>query len=153
MNVLLDTNVLGRLAEPGHLQHKTALDATAALGLRSEVLCVVPQVLYEFWVVATRPLAVNGLGLFVSETVKELARIKALFSFFADMPAVYLEWERLVAFHIVAGKDAHDARLVAATYVHGLTHLLTFNGVDFARYPGINVLDPAMIAAPHSSRP
>ena len=30
---------------------------------------------------------------------------------------------------------------------HGMTHLLTFNGKDFARFPGVTVLDPALVAA------
>jgi hypothetical protein len=32
MNILLDTNILGRIVEVGHLQHRLALDATNALG-------------------------------------------------------------------------------------------------------------------------
>jgi hypothetical protein len=46
------------------------------------------------------------------------------------------------------GKNAHDARLVAAMRVHGLTHLLTFNAQDFRRYPGINVVTPGDLAVP-----
>ncbi len=30
--------------------------------------------------------------------------------------------------------NVHDARLTAAMLVHGLTHILTFNISDFARY-------------------
>ena len=48
----------------------------------------------------------------------------------------------------VIGKNAHDARLVAAMRVHGVTHLLTFNDQDFARYTGITVLTPAAVFAP-----
>ena len=50
--------------------------------------------------------------------------------------------------HQVLGRNAHDPRLVAAMVVHGLTHLLTFNAGDFARYPGLTVLDPATVAPP-----
>jgi hypothetical protein len=42
--------------------------------------------------------------------------------------------------------NAHDARLVAAMIVHGVTHLLTFNGADFARYSGIRITDPTIAA-------
>src|SRR5262249_46175376 len=63
MNVLLDTNILGRMAEPGPVQHQLAVDAVAALVCRGDSPCLVPQVLYEFWVVATRPAAANGLGM------------------------------------------------------------------------------------------
>jgi hypothetical protein len=48
MNVLLDTNVLGRMTEPRHVQHPLAVDAVAALISRGDFPCLVPQVLYEF---------------------------------------------------------------------------------------------------------
>ncbi len=153
MNVLVDTNILGRMAEPAHAQYQTALDATAALTRRGDTPCVVPQVLYEFWTTATRPVAVNGLGLSASEAADELTRLKALFTFLADSAAVSPQWERLVVAHQVLGKQAHDARLVAAMTVHGLSHLLTFNTADFARFPGITALDPVAVAAPSSPSP
>ncbi len=76
MNVLLATNILSRMAQPGQAQHRAAVDATDALQLRGDVLCLVPQVLYEFWSVATRPAAVNGLGLAVSVVVSEIKRLQ-----------------------------------------------------------------------------
>jgi len=69
-----------------------------------------------------------------------------LFPLLDDSPAIFPEWQRLVAAHAVLGKNGHDARLVAAMLVHGVTHLLTFNTADFARFPGITALDPASIA-------
>jgi predicted nucleic acid-binding protein len=148
MNVLLDTNILGRMVEVGHPQHRAAVDATNARMRRGDVPCVVPQTLYEFWVVATRPSQANGLGLTVGQAAAELTRLQSLFPLLPDGPAVYPEWERLVTTHQVAGKNAHDARLVAAMAVHGITHLLTFNTPDFARYPGITALDPIAVASP-----
>jgi predicted nucleic acid-binding protein len=34
------------------------------------------------------------------------------------------------------------ARLIASMKVYGITHLLTFNLSDFARYPDITVVTP-----------
>jgi predicted nucleic acid-binding protein len=51
-----------------------------------------------------------------------------------DSDDIYLEWRRLVVTHGVSGKKAHDARLVAAMTVNGITHILTFNADDFAKY-------------------
>jgi hypothetical protein len=82
-----------------------------------------------------------------------LARIKTLFTLLPDTRALLPEWERLVTASGVTGKNAHDARLVAAMIVHGVTHLLTFNVADFSRYSGIIVLNPASVVAPLSSRP
>ena len=67
---------------------------------------------------------------------------------------LYAEWKRLVSAYGVSGKEAHDARLVAATLTGGLSHILTFNGKDFARYvapapqgEGITLVDPSSIVA------
>jgi predicted nucleic acid-binding protein len=150
MNVLIDTNVLGRLAEPSHPQHQLAHDGTKAIRGRGDLPCVVPQVLYEFWVVATRPVAQNGLGFTARQTETEFGRIEAIFPLLADSGATYAEWRQLVTAHQVIGKSAHDARIVAAMIVHRVTHLLTFNTAHYMRYPGITVLDPAIVAAPPS---
>ena len=53
----------------------------------------------------------------------------------------------LVIQHQVSGELAHDARLVAAMQVHGLTAILTFDKSGFSRYPGIELLDPSDVIA------
>jgi hypothetical protein len=45
----------------------------------------------------------------------------------------------------VQGKQAHDARLVAAMQRHGPSHLLTFNTADFQRYTGLGLFAPHAI--------
>jgi hypothetical protein len=59
---------------------------------------------------------------------------------------VHVEWRRLVITHSVAGARVHDARLVAAMRVHAVTHLLTLNTGDFARYREITAVDPKTLA-------
>jgi predicted nucleic acid-binding protein len=56
------------------------------------------------------------------------------------------EWRRLVGAYAVSGKNAHDARLVAAMKVHGITHILSFNSGDFARYPEVTVIEPSTLS-------
>jgi predicted nucleic acid-binding protein len=87
-------------------------------------------------------LANNGLGWGVDRAEQELATLKNLFVVIADTDAVLAEWERLVVHHLVIGKQAHDAHLVASMLVHRVTHLLTFNDADFKRFPEITVLNP-----------
>jgi len=48
-----------------------------------------------------------------------------MFVLLPETSAIYPAWEALVARHAVSGKPAHDARLVAAMQVHGLTAILT----------------------------
>ena len=148
MSVLLDTNILTRLALHTHPMHRTAQDAVTALRHGGETLCIVPQNVYEFWVVATRPVAANGLGFTAPQADIELTRLETLFSLLPDTPAIFPEWRSLVVAHTVLGKNAHDARLVAAMLAHGLTRLLTFNVADFLRFAGITVLDPNTVPSP-----
>ncbi len=95
---------------------------------------------------ATRPVSQNGLGLSISEATSELLRLKSMFPLLPDTPAIYLVWESLVIQYQVSGKPAHDARLVAAMHVHGLTSILTFDRSGFSRYAGVQVVDPADVA-------
>jgi hypothetical protein len=148
MIVVLDANVLLRFADPTAAQHPAAVAALSVLRVQGDSLRTLPQSLYEFWVVATRPVANNGLGLSVTECEQTLAQIEILFPLLADPPALFAEWRILVISHACHGKVAHDARYVAALRALGLTHLLSFNVADFARFPGITVLDPAAVSIP-----
>ena len=142
MTILLDTNVLGRLAHPADPLHATALDAVSIARRRGYRPAIVPQVLYEFWVVATRPVDQNGLGMSTVEAETDLAKSVQMFDLFRDERAIFDHWHALVVHHEVKGKLAHDARLVAAMRRHGIQHLLTFNDGDFSRFQGVTVVNP-----------
>jgi predicted nucleic acid-binding protein len=142
MNIVLDSNVLLRWVQQGHAQQLIAETAMATLEAAGHELCLLPQNLYEFWVVSTRPTHVNGLGKTGPETTVILKQLRVAYPLLGDVPAVFHEWENLVTTHNVLGKPAHDARIAAAMAVHGLTHILTFNTGDFARYPAVTALDP-----------
>jgi predicted nucleic acid-binding protein len=148
MNYLVDTNILTRLADPAHAMHQQAVGSVKRLAHQAHKLHIVPQNLYEFWVVCTRPKNVNGLGKTAAEAMVELTNLKTLFEWLDDAPAIYGVWEQIVALTPVLGKNAHDARFVAAMTVYGLTHLLTFNTQDFRQYPAITVLSPADVLTP-----
>jgi predicted nucleic acid-binding protein len=110
-----------------------------------ETLVIMPQNVTEFWCVATRPEAVNGLGLSVSETTKRIKAFRNALVLLAETERIFEEWEQLVAQHQVIGKRVYDVRLVAAMRVHNVTHLLTFNTDDFKRYDEITVVNPQNI--------
>ena len=145
MNVLVDTNILTRIAEVGHAAHLSAAQAVKLLAENGDVLHVASQNFYEFWVVATRPPANNGLGMTPQQANAEIDTLSSILSLLPDVPAIFEEWRRIVVAHDCKGKPAHDARLVAWMNVHGVRHILTFNGGDFARYAGISVLDPSVV--------
>ena len=123
--------------------HGEALAAIDRLDANGHECVIVPQVLYEYWVVATRPVANNGLGMPVAHADAAVSQWIAVFRLLLDERGVFSYWRDLVATNDVKGKNAHDARLVAAMRRHGLTDLLTFNKPDFTRFMAINTLTPA----------
>jgi predicted nucleic acid-binding protein len=142
MRYLEDTNLLLRGAEPAHPMYPVAVHAIATLLDRGDEVVLVPQNLFEFWVVVTRPRDRNGLGMTVAQAEAELSRLEIQLPLLPDSPSLYQEWRRLVTTYGVRGARAHDARLVAAMLTHGITHILTFNVDDFRQFREITVVHP-----------
>lgn len=151
MLVLLDTGILLRLLEPTDPQHATVRGAVRALRARGDTLVIAAQNAAEFWNVCTRPASARGgFGLSVAEAERRLRAIERLFPVIPDGAAAYHAWRALLVAHGVMGVQVHDARLVALMKVHATAHILTLNGGDYRRYPGIVTIDPASLAPPAS---
>lgn len=103
----------------------------------------------EFWNASTRPLARNGFALSIEDTARGALEIEQNFSRLIDNEAVYSEWRRLVVKHRVSGVQVHDARLASSMLAHGLSHILTFNTADFARFDGIRAVHPEELQGTH----
>lgn len=142
MKVLVDTNVILRFTQNANPNHALARSALTQLSKSGHELCLVPQSIYEYWVVATRPVAVNGFGMLAPDADQQIQELLQHFTLLRDERGIYSRWYDLVVAHNVHGKQAHDTRLVAAMERHGVKHLLTFNKPDFARFPLIVALSP-----------
>lgn len=145
MRVLLDTNVLLRMASPGHAMHADAVSAVQRIRAASNQPVIVPQVLYEYWVVVTRPVDLNGLGLTTDQARLAVDEFATNLTLLLDERGIFANWLSLVTDHSVNGKLAHDARLVAAMFRHGIINLVTFNKQDFARFQGLVVQTPGEV--------
>ena len=149
MAYLVDTSVLARMADRADSKYSIASHAILALHRSGELLHITSQNLIEFRNVATRPRAVNGLGLSAAEAEAKAAIFEATFHLLTEAPDIYPAWKSLVNALGVIGKQVHDARLAAVCHVHSVTHLLTFNIANFARMAkfgsGIVVVDPASV--------
>lgn len=142
----IDANILLRYVKKSHPQHGLVRAAVRKLRAQDEDLCILPQNVYEFWSVATRPTAARGgFGMSLAEAERGVRLLERIFRLLPDTPEIYDEWRRLVVAHGVSGVQAHDARLAAALRVHGVARFLTFNTPDFARYVGFLAVDPAAI--------
>lgn len=145
--ILLDTNLLIRMTRPTDSRCGVARAALETYRTRGERLIVVPQNLYEFWAVATRPLGPppaggNGLGMTTGQAGQWLRFIHRRFIFLPDRDQLSQIWLTLVETHGVTGFRAHDVRLVAAMQSYGISRLLTFNIAHFRGLP-ITILDPS----------
>jgi predicted nucleic acid-binding protein len=145
MAILIDANVLLRLLQPHHPHCHVVQRALSTLRTNNETLYVTAQNLVEFWAVATRPTSDNGLGMTGEVAKRELDVFRRLFVLLPESNSIFEEWERLVTTYEVCGKNTHDARLVAAMNVYGITGIVTFNVRDFAPYSNISALHPDTI--------
>jgi len=67
----------------------------------------------EFWVVATRPLAVNGLGWTPQETKLALQMLLNQFKWLEETPDIFRLWFSLATSYNISGKRTHDLRIIA----------------------------------------
>ena len=124
MKFLTDTNFLIRVRDADDPRHTMCVQALQRLQAGENEVCVCAQVLIEYWVVATRPRDVNGLGLRSEDVEADLREIDEIFVTLPEPPDMAVRWRLLANEHAVQGRQAHDTRLVALMLAHGITHLL-----------------------------
>jgi len=147
---LIDSNVLLRWVKPDDRDYALVTLAIEAILRGDAVLCYTSQNLGEFWNTCTRPVDRNGYGLSPEETDRRARYFEDRLRLLPDGLAVHREWRRLLVAHNVSGVQVHDARLVAAMRVHGVSRILTFNEKDFVRYSDIEAVHPQALV---STRP
>ena len=91
-DILLDTNVLVRIADATSPSRSLAQDAVQSLVASGHEICIVPQVLYEFYVVATRSGAANGLELEASDALTWVETFDRRLVVLEDTAEVRLRW-------------------------------------------------------------
>lgn len=140
--LFIDTNIVLRLLNPAAPEHPSVRQALALLEGHGARLVIGLQVLVETWVVATRPLDQNGLGLPATTARQLLELCSQRFTLVLENNTTLGYWLNLVATTPVLGKRAHDARIAALMQSHGITELLTLNEQDFRGMAGIVTLHP-----------
>lgn len=142
---LLDTNILLRsrdIASPDY----NLVDRTIRYLISNNHRCfITPQVLIEFWVVATRPVAVNGLGWTPEETERAVQMLINQFELLEETSDIFPIWLSLATTHRISGKRTHDLRIQAVVIAHNISHILTLNPQDFVEVEGITIVHPNSI--------
>src|SRR5258708_19921291 len=99
MRVLLDTNILLRVSEPGHQHHLAAIESLKVLALASNTFAISSQTVYEFLAVATRAIGDRGLGMSPALADAELSKLITALEIVYDSPAVLPQLRHLSLLH------------------------------------------------------
>lgn len=142
---LLDTNVVLRFSNPSDIQHELATEAVTTLLFQGNECYITPQVLIELWVVATRPVDVNGLGWSVEQTHNVIEQLLNRFPMADETSQVFSTWFALVTDNQIKGTRTHDVRIVAVMLTSGISHILTLNPNDFSGVPNITIMHPQKV--------
>ncbi len=138
--LFVDTNVLLTATDERRSQHREARRLFTRAVARGWHLASTGQILREYLVVATRPAEVNGLGLGVSQAIRNVNSFLRHLHLYAENEAVAARLRRLTVLHGVRGARLHDANIAATMLVHGVNFLVTQNESDFAPFEGIETL-------------
>ena len=91
------------------------------------------QVIREYLATVTRPQSWSA-PLAMAEALGDVSRLTTYFDVLEDGPQVTDILTSLCSAVQVAGRQIHDANIVATMLAHGERRLLTFNQRDFRRY-------------------
>src|SRR5436190_1040662 len=104
--ILLDTNVSARMTDSLHPHCAPSRNAVQQLRIRGEQLVIVPQNIFEFWAVATRPSGKppsgqNGLGMPCNRASDWIRYFQRRFNLLPDQTHLMPYWLALVQSHSI----------------------------------------------------
>ena len=102
-------------------------------GDTGEALRISRQVLREYLATVTRPQSWSP-PVAMDAALAHIATLESVFELLEDGPAVTQILKSLCRDVHVAGRQVHDANIVATMLAHGERRLMTFNSRDFRRY-------------------
>lgn len=131
---ILDTNVLLAASDTGRSEYASARAALDEWPARGTALYSSGQILREYLSVATRPEERNGLGLSMTSSIANVRALRERLRTLAEGEKVSVRLLALLEEINCAGKQVHDANIVATMLVHGIDTVVTLNVADFARF-------------------
>lgn len=137
--VFLDTNILVAALDRARPGHDAAVQL---LNFDERQVAIGDQSVREFLAAATRPISANGLGM---STVAAVAAFEHLADGVEIRYASSGSTRRLVELIRLggaAGKQVHDANLVAVALEHGAAAIVTDNQRHFARFADLIRIEP-----------
>jgi predicted nucleic acid-binding protein len=135
----VDTNVLFRSLHEDLPLHSVAVELIKQARADEMELWVSRQVLREYLVQASRPgFMTHPIDMIQAE--KQILLIKSAYRIADETEKVTKRLLTLLKRYPTAGKQVHDANIVATMLVNGISTLLTTNEKDFARFEDVITL-------------
>ena len=135
----VDTNVLVYASQKQSNFYTRAVARLEQARRDGEALWISRQVLREYLATTTRPQPGQPL-LPMAQAIADIEGFERDFNVAEDGPEVFDALLGLLRRFSTAGKQVHDANIVATMLAHGVTRLLTFNVGDFRRFAVIEVI-------------
>ncbi len=137
----LDTNILVYASDkssPWHQSSKEAINKLLSDGFR---LFISPQILREYVSVASRSTGTEKPTPW-DLILKNYEDFQTYFTLLDEGNNSVNQLSKLLSKVPAAGKQVHDANIVATMLAHNVSHLLTHNTVDFSRYSQLITVIP-----------
>lgn len=131
--VLVDTNILVYLNVVVSPLHGAATGKLQSLLLAGHPLWISRQIVREYLAAMSRPGTVTP-PLPMSTLLADARQFLTRFQVAEDGATVMTHLLSLLGLVACAGKQVHDANIVATMLAHGIPTLLTHNVADFTRF-------------------
>lgn len=140
-SIFIDTNVLMHATDTLSPWRELAFATLRGVRQQQVDLVISPQILREYIAATTRG-SQSGAGAPMSQVLENVKLFRTQFRVVEDSPLVLDNLLRILQTVTVAGKQIHDANIVATMQAYGIRQLLTHNTVDFARFARLITVIP-----------
>ncbi len=142
--LFVDNNVLVYSTNSFSPWHRVARDRLQEARQLGVDLVISTQILREYLAVATRSSTTTGSPS-LSELLDNVRLFRTQFTVVLNSPLVLDHLTTLIRSIPLAGRQVHDANIVATMQVYGIRHLLTHNTADFARFAHLITVVPLVV--------
>lgn len=151
MKIMIDTNILGRLADKHSSQHTEAKTVISILHKQQCQFYFTPQIKREFLNFAERPqgsgVEQNGIGFTKEQSIFILNHFKTQMIYIHDIVEIDRCFDQLHK-QFGGGRNVHDLYIAASMIAHYINTILTYNEKDFKSVEDagfIQILTPSTV--------
>jgi predicted nucleic acid-binding protein len=145
--LFVDTNIIVYAADALSPFNQAASAVLLSVRQQGVELIISQQILREYLVVNTRSFIITGIPT-MADIIQNLQALQNDFKVVQDSSQVLDNLISLLQTVPIGGKQIHDANIVATMQAYGISHLLTHNVRDFARFAHLITVVPLQATTP-----